>query len=314
MTLVVPPFTFAAVAQPVAAHGWRPFPGRQSTKAPALKGWSDLNNAEWDNADLAATITEFQPVDDYCCCFAVQAEIVAIDADIVALEHAAFADKLANDILGVTPLVRIGAAPKCIRVYRAGDHIKTRKLHPLEIFCGSGQFIAFGWHAKAGRPYIWPCESPLTIAADSRTIPAVKRAQIERFTTELFKVVPRRLLPTRQRRSGAGAPQTIGERLRMLTMLHGSWKRAAALVLSEAGEGVFNETLWAVAASAAGRGIPEDVVWELVERHFNRDPKVSEAKLVTDLASMIERTRRTRAQPSSMIFTPDTGDGDCNGR
>ena len=103
-------------------------------QAPALKGWSGLNNAEWDNADLAATITEYQPVDDYCCCFAVQAEIIVIDADIVALEHAAFADKLANDILGVTPLVRIGAAPKCIRVYRAGDHIKSRKLHPSRSF------------------------------------------------------------------------------------------------------------------------------------------------------------------------------------
>ena len=129
-----------------------------------MKGWSGLNNAEWDDADLAAAIAEYQPVDDYCCCFAVQAEIVAIDADIIDPEHAAFADKLADDILGATPLVRIGLAPKQIRIYRAGDHIKSRKLHPLEIFCGSGQFIAFGWHAKAGRPYIWPHESPLTIA------------------------------------------------------------------------------------------------------------------------------------------------------
>ena len=121
------------------------------------------------------------------------------------------------------------------------------------------------------------------------------QAQLDRFTAELFKVVPRRLLPTRQGRPGAGAPQTIGERLRMLTMLHGSWKRAAAIVLSEAGEGCCNETLWAVVTSAAGRGIPEDVVWELFEKHFSRDPEVSEAKLASDLASMIERTRaRTR--------------------
>ena len=310
MTPVVP-FTFAAVAQPVAAHGWRPFPGWQTSKTPAMKGWPGLNSYEWDGADLIATIAEYQPVDDYCCCFAVQAEIVAIDADIVDPEHAAFADKLANNILGNTPLVRIGFAPKQIRIYRADDHIKSRKLHPLEIFSGSGQFIAFGWHAKAGRPYCWPLASPLTIAADSHAIPAVKQAQIERFTTELFKVVPRRLLPTRQGRPGA-APQTINERLRMLTVLHGSWKRAAAIVLNEADEGFRNETLWAVTASAAGRGIPEDVVWELVERHFNRDPKISEAKIASDLASMIERTRRTRAQPSSMIFTLDTGG--CNAR
>ena len=124
---------------------------------------------------------------------------------------------------------------------------------------------------KAGRPYIWPHESPLTISTDSHAIPVVTQAQLERFTTELFKVVPRRLLPTRQGRpGGAGAPQTIGERLRMLTTLHGSWKRAAAIVLGEAGEGCCNETPWAVVTSAAGRGIPEDVVWELFEKHFTQ--------------------------------------------
>ena len=312
MTLMVP-FTFAAVAQQLAEHGWRPFPGLQTSKTPAMQGWSGLNKAEWDDADLGAAIREYQPADDYCCCLAVPADIVALDADIIDAKHAAFANDLADDILGTTPLVRIGFAPKQIRVYRAGDHIKSRKLHPLEIFCGSGQFIAFGWHAKAGRPYLWPQESPLTIGPDSDAIPAVTQAQIERFTAELFQVVPRRLLPTRQGRPGAGAPQTIGERLRMLTMLHGSWKRAAAIVLSEAGEGCFNETLWSVVASAAGRGVPEDVVWEMVERHFSRDPRISEAKLASDLASMIERTQRTHAQPSSMIFTP-ASKGDRRGR
>jgi hypothetical protein len=195
-------FTFAAVAQPVAARGWRPFPGLQTSKVPAMPGWSGLNMAEWDDADLAAAITEFQPADLYCCCLAVQPEIVAIDADIINLEHAAFASELADKILGKTPLVRIGFAPKQVRVYRAGDAIKSRKLHPLEIFCGSGQFIGFGWHEKAGRPYLWPHESPLTITADDHNIPAVKRAQLERFTAELFKTVLRRLLSTKQSRSG----------------------------------------------------------------------------------------------------------------
>ena len=36
------PVTFAAVAQQVAARGWRPFPGLQTSKTPAMKGWSGL--------------------------------------------------------------------------------------------------------------------------------------------------------------------------------------------------------------------------------------------------------------------------------
>ena len=72
MTLVVPPFTFAAVARQVVEHGWRPFPGLQTSKVPAMHGWSGLNNAEWDDVDLAATIAEYQPTDLYCCCLAVR--------------------------------------------------------------------------------------------------------------------------------------------------------------------------------------------------------------------------------------------------
>ena len=305
------PFTFAAVAQLVAEHGWRPFPGLQTSKTPAMKGWSGLNNAEWDNADLAATITEYQPADLYCCCLAAQPEIVALDADIVDPKHAAYANELADAILGATPLLRNGLVPKCIRIYRAGDLVRSRKLHPLEIFCGSGQFIAFGWHAKAGRPYSWPHESPLTISTDNHTIPAVKQAQIERFTTELFKVVPRRcLVPTRQGRpGGAGAPQTISERLRMLCMLHGNWRRAAAIVLGEVSEGCRNETAWAVVTSAAGHGISEDILWQLFEKHFTGGDGVSEAQI----ALMIERTRPVH-RPSSMTFTPVLVGGGDGGR
>jgi hypothetical protein len=303
------PITFAAVAQPLAELGWRPFPGSQASKTPAMRGWPGLNHAEWDGADLAAAINDYQPVDNYCCCLAVQSEIVAIDLDIIDQEQAAFADGLANDILGTSPLVRIGFAPKQIRIYRGADQIRSRKLHPLEIFSGSGQFIAYGWHEKAGRPYIWPQHSPVDVRPDSDTIPLVTRAQLDRFSAELFKVVPRRLLPTRQSRPGGnGGSQTIGERLVMLTTLHGSWKRAAAIVLDEAVEGCRNDTAWTVVASAAGRGIPDDVVWELFERHFSGWAEVSEAQV----AYMLERVRPVH-QTSSMTFITPASAGGVNG-
>ena len=197
------PITFGAVAQQLAIQGWRPFPGLQSSKTPAMRGWPGLNRAEWDRDDLVETIADYQPADEFCCCLAVQPEIVAIDLDIIDQEHAAVADRLADDILGRTPLVRIGLAPKQIRIYRSRDAIRSRKLHPLEIFSGTGQFIGYGWHEKAGRPYIWPQASPINISADSDTIPLLTRAQLDRFSVKLFEVVPRRLLPTRQGRPAA---------------------------------------------------------------------------------------------------------------
>jgi hypothetical protein len=293
------PIAFAAVAQQLAEHGWRPFPGRQISKRPAMLNWPSLNHSEWDGTDLAAAVAEYQPAEDFCCCLAAQSEIVAIDLDIVDQEHAAAADRLADDILGRTPLVRIGLAPKQIRVYRSGESIRSRKLHPLEIFSGSGQFVGYGWHENAGRPYVWPHRSLLDVSADSNTIPLVTRPQLDRFSAELFKIVPRRLSTIgKNRPAGTGGPQTIGERLAMLTMLHGSWRRAAAIVLSEAVEGCRNDTAWAVVASAAARGIPEDVVWKLFEKYFRGWAGACEAQI----ASMIERARPVW-RPSVMTFT-----------
>ena len=212
--------------------------------------------------------------------------------------HAEHADRLADTIFGKTPLMRIGLAPKQVRIYRNGSDIRSRKLHPVEVFAGTGQVVGFGWHAKAGRPYLWPQASPLEISADSDQVPAISRAQLDRFTSELFAVVPRRLMPTRQGGPNVfHAAQTIGERLRMLTTLHGSWRHAVAIILGEAVEGCRNETGWAVVASAAGRGVPEDVVWQLFRQHFTGWGGFSES----DLTFAIERTRRS-PQPSTMTF------------
>jgi hypothetical protein len=184
------PIEFAAVALQLAALGWRPFPGYQETKVPAMRGWTGLNKAEWDCADLAATVEEYQPPEAFCCCLAVQPDIVAIDLDIVDPFHAVAAAGLADEFLGITPLVRIGLARKCVRVYRNGDGVRSRKLHPVEIFAGSGQIVAFGWHPKAGRPYQWPTGSPLDLDADSTQIPAVTRVQLDHFTSDFSGLCP----------------------------------------------------------------------------------------------------------------------------
>jgi hypothetical protein len=133
---------FAAVALQLAARLWRPLPGYQETKVPAMRGWSGLNDSEWDCVDLAAMVEEYQPPDAFCCCLAVQPEIVAIDLDILDPTQAVAAAGLMDEFLGVTPLVRIGLAPKCVRVYRNGNGVRSQKLYPLEIFAGSGQIVA----------------------------------------------------------------------------------------------------------------------------------------------------------------------------
>jgi len=58
------PITFAATAQQLVKNRWRPFPGLQASKRPAMPGWPGLNQAEWDGPDLEAAITDYRPTDD----------------------------------------------------------------------------------------------------------------------------------------------------------------------------------------------------------------------------------------------------------
>ena len=58
-----------------------------------------------------------------------------------------------------------------------------------------------------------------------------------------------------------------------------------------------------------GRGISEDVLWQLFEKHFTGGDGVSKAQI----ALMIERTRRVPRQPSAMTFI-SASTGGSNGR
>lgn len=234
---------------------------------PAMKGWPGLNKKPWDDDNLIATITDYQPDSAYACGMAIQAELVAIDIDILDPAHAALADELANKHLGQTPLRRIGHAPKQLRFYRQGGGVTSLKRHPVEFFSGSGQCVGFGRHQKTGQPYYWPDASPLELVSDSPDIPKVTRAQLDKFITDLFKVVPRRQQVAHSRQQSTTL--TLNDRLRLLTTRNcGNWNRAAAQLLAEACEGNRNDTMWAVIASAAGRGVPEDEVLVLFDLHF----------------------------------------------
>jgi hypothetical protein len=293
------PTTFADVALQLHANGYRPFPGLQETKVPAMKGWTGLNRMPWDATDLAATIADHQPDVSYAACLAIQSDLVVIDIDILDAPHAELADELANKHLGQTPLIRIGQAPKQLRFYRQGGGVTSRKLHPVEIFSGSGQCVGYGRHQKTGQPYYWPDASPLELVSDSPDIPKVTRAQLDRFTADLFKVVPRRQQVAHSRQQTTNL--TLNGRLRLLTTLYcGNWNRAAAQLLSEACEGNRNDTMWALIASAAGRGVPEDEVLALFDLHFAGWDGVTPAAVENAIARA--HAPRSRAADGLTIF------------
>ena len=91
--------------------------------------------------------------------------LIALDLDVPDPELARQIEELADVMLPPTPLIRIGKAPKSLRVFRAeGTHRKTNT--PALILPGGtkvqvealgegNQFVAFGIHPETRRPYTW---------------------------------------------------------------------------------------------------------------------------------------------------------------
>jgi Primase C terminal 2 (PriCT-2)/Bifunctional DNA primase/polymerase, N-terminal/Protein of unknown function (DUF3987) len=122
--------------------------------------------------------------------------VVGIDIDIV--EDPALAmqiDKLAREMLGDTPLTRIGKAPKRMLVYRCDKPFKTFKMHPLEVLAEGSQFVAYGIHPDTQQPYTWPIETPDD--TDVSELPLITEEMAREWVVEAFKLVPIEMRPTR---------------------------------------------------------------------------------------------------------------------
>lgn len=114
--------------------------------------------------------------------------VVAVDIDIRDADLALQLEKLAREMLGDTPLMRVGLPPKRLLVYRADQPFAGIKAHPLEILARGQQFVGYGVHPVTQRPYEWPIDNPVDTARDD--IPAVTEAQCRGWLEAALKLVP----------------------------------------------------------------------------------------------------------------------------
>jgi hypothetical protein len=262
--------SFSEVALRLLDNAWRPLP--TNGKAPAMVGWSDLCRLPWDYEDLVSAVADY--AGDYGCGIAADTGHVIIDIDVLDEALAADIGGVANSTFGPTPLIRVGLAPKSVRIYRRNprEAIASRKLHPLEVLSGSGQVVGFGIHVDTGKPYRWVTgSSPLTIAANSSDIPLITNTQLQQFLTTAHEILSRSHygLPARtiRPRRAASLPHDLHQVLR-LNALHIGFERAAIGLLENAHEGIRHLTMWAVVSSAAGRGVDAGRLIHLFEQHF----------------------------------------------
>lgn len=115
--------------------------------------------------------------------------VIGIDIDVVHSATIAHEiEALAKRMLGDTPAVRIGRAPKRLLVYRAVQPFAGFKYPPIEVLGTGQQFIAYGIHPETGQPYDWPVSTLADLTPDE--LPAITEAQAREFAKEAYLLIP----------------------------------------------------------------------------------------------------------------------------
>jgi Bifunctional DNA primase/polymerase, N-terminal/Primase C terminal 2 (PriCT-2)/Protein of unknown function (DUF3987) len=119
--------------------------------------------------------------------------VVGADIDIVEdVQIAGKVDELARQMLGDTPLVRVGLWPKRLLLYRAVEPFAgIREFYPIEIMARGQQVVAYGRHPETGLPYRWLDDSPAETHLTA--LPEVSEAQCREFIQAAYALVPDRL-------------------------------------------------------------------------------------------------------------------------
>ena len=119
--------------------------------------------------------------------------VVGIDIDILDGALAIQLAELATSMLGDTPCLRIGRAPKRLLVYRAATAFAGRKRLPLEVLARGQQFVAHAMHPDTGQPYVWPEDSLLDTPLAQ--LPVLDEAAAMAWLDRAHALIPPELRP-----------------------------------------------------------------------------------------------------------------------
>jgi hypothetical protein len=119
--------------------------------------------------------------------------VVGIDIDILDGALAIQIAELATSMLGDTPCLRIGRAPKRLLVYRAATPFAGRKRLPLEVLARGQQFVAHAVHPDTGQPYVWPEDTLL--ATPIAQLPMLDEAAAMAWLDRAHALIPPELRP-----------------------------------------------------------------------------------------------------------------------
>lgn len=259
-------------------------------KRPVVKGWNRYNSESLDREilrDWCDSYSNFNvglPVNGF----------VAVDVDVEQSVTARAIERFADEVLGPTPAVRIGKAPRFLRLYRSPERIRTIRRHPVEIFGASGLFAAFGTHPITRREYFWPLESPLSLSPSD--LPQISALQLRTFLNKCASSGA----PTRRPAASSFRSAHSQRRRRKRGQV---WLDGLRRELREAQPGSLHNTMISVAASLVCRGYSDGAIRLFINDHFAapQSGPYSEVWLQIDDAIRTAR-RKWKKEPDVVSF------------
>lgn len=191
---------FRALAPGLCAKGWRAIiPLVPNHKRPAISEWERFNVEPPSEQAINNWRKYFENSGVGLC--AGPDGIIGVDLDFLDPQTAKTAWEITLSILGPTPLIRVGLAPKRMAFYQFDKSaiLPGRSFGGFELFARSGQTVLFAVHPDTLQEYEWIGDGGATpMDIGPRELPVARPASIGSLIEALSELARRN--PTKPRR------------------------------------------------------------------------------------------------------------------
>ncbi len=206
LALLANGYTPVPVTSPDYRHPKLKSPG----KAPFFAGWQTISRATLDEETVRGWPYLIR---NHHNTGLLTGEMVGLDLDVPVPALAARLERMADALLGTTPLHRVGKAPKTLRCYRAAAPMAKAETPELILddgtvvqveAMGTGQqVVAYGTHPVTGQPYRWLDVGPDNVPLAD--LPVVTEPDLRDFLAAAEAVLRQAGGLTKQERERAAA-------------------------------------------------------------------------------------------------------------
>ena len=299
---------FASVASQIVDKGWSIYPqdeerrpGRVNNETISWQSEHKLSEMLPSKKSLSQWIKHCPTLNVACVMGEGSGYACAIDIDVLDHDLSEKIVSLATEILGYTPLVRIGRAPKVALIYRydPDDPVMSISRHFAETneegeivssenaieILGPGKSITFvGKHHKTGRYFQWLNKSPINVAID--IAPVINGSMVSDF----MEAINERIQNFHKGASFLVQPEDV------------EWDENADVKIPRL-KAIAGTTPWV--ESSHGKVIDgrEAYLTRLVYRFVEANPSLSVEQLAQLVAEQFQATAETsgRWQPNKVI-------------